>query len=71
MKIVYAILATAGVTALFLWSLQLGLNNSEIEECNQWKNEWKSSSLAYRQVADFASWQIEQCKAHNIDIFAR
>lgn len=59
-NIIIFVIILAIIVPLTLW----GANNSEKVECIQWQKQ------AMEYPSFFATtWQVEQCNAHNINIF--
>lgn len=63
-KSIVSIIAILAIGCV-IWALGNSMDQSEIVECNQWKEQ-------STQYAGFflAEWQAEQCTAHHININA-
>ena len=49
----------------FVWSLKTGIEKSEVVECNKLEDQSKVFPNWFA-----TEWQVEMCKAHNIDLSA-
>lgn len=61
MKYIYIVCAVI----VFGFILNIGMNKSEVVNCNKWKAEASEYANYY-----LLQWQADQCAAHNIEIDA-
>ncbi len=59
---------------LFAYTLNLGLNQSEINECVEWQKQAEEYQAVFggtkKELFYLTKWQADQCQAHGIIINA-